>query len=196
MIKLKSIIENIISPENTFQMYHGGTKWYNLPEIRPAKKDRYEGGIGIYFTTNYLTARNYAKGGKVIHLTDIDRNFKDIEEVDIELNDMMNFLRLLRGLKNRSKIERDIIDYSNRVHRDMIPAEVLNNLIVNHEAGSGRVGLEIVKYFISKGIDASVDHQSGEDWLVVFNPKVIKRDTIVDSSKLNVDKYNLPKISR
>ncbi len=59
--------------------------------------------------------------------------------------------------------------------------EILNNLIVNHEAGSGSVGTEIAKYFVSKGADASIQDQSGdEQWLIVFNPKIIINYSVVD----------------
>ena len=61
------------SDGDTFPMYHGGNKWFGQPEVRASKKGQYEGGIGLYFTTSYETARTYAKGGKVVgDLTNTD----------------------------------------------------------------------------------------------------------------------------
>jgi methylmalonyl-CoA mutase len=75
--------------------------------------------------------------------------------------------------------------FSERTGRTEISLEVLNNLIVNHEAGAGEVGTEIAKFFASKGADASVQDQSGdEQWLIVFNPKIIASYDVVDPKKV------------
>ena len=51
---------------DTFQMYHGGRKWSFVPsELIAPKQGRYEGGIGIYFTNYYETARKYAKSQSI-----------------------------------------------------------------------------------------------------------------------------------
>lgn len=63
-MKLKTLYEEITG--NTFQMYHGGSRWSTSPEVRPSKNNRYEGGVGLYFTNSYERARTYAKGSKVV----------------------------------------------------------------------------------------------------------------------------------
>jgi len=183
--------------ENTsvFQMYHGGVKWTRIPrEILGSKKNRYEGGVGIYFTNVYNTAREYARGSNVVHLVDIDRNFKDITKVDLKLSDVVNFVSNCRGMKNKNAIIKDLQNSSSRRNVDFVGASVLNNLIVNHEAGAGNVGVEVSKYFISKGIDAYMDRHSGEEfWLVVFNPNIIKKVQIVNPKTITSDfKFVLP----
>ena len=52
MIKLKDLFEN--TDTDTFQMYHGGSRWTSVPEVQPASKNRYEAGVGIYLTTHYM----------------------------------------------------------------------------------------------------------------------------------------------
>ena len=177
----------------TFEMYHGGNKWYGDPEIRPSK-GRYEGGPGIYFTNNYETAKKYAKGSNVVQLVQIDSNFRDLKSVKVQINDIFSFLDQLQGLKKRKEIKQDIQKFSDRINKEEIPLTVLNNLIVNWEAGSGEVGKEIANFFVKSGADAIVDEQSGaEQWLIVFNPKIIKNYEVVKN--VSVDRYMLPRIN-
>lgn len=195
MILLKELLIKENSPTGTFQMYHGGSRWTAKPEIFPPKKGRYEGGVGIYFTTHYLTARKYAKGGNVVHLVDIDANYRDIKNVRIPIKDMVDFVKNSHGLRAKKEIISNLVAYSERVGKNDIPAEILNNLIVNYEAGSGKAGLEVPKYLVSHGIDAYVYPQhNNEDWLIAFNPNIIKKVSVVDPSKLEVSSYELPRI--
>lgn len=173
----------------TFRMYHGGSRWSYLPDdIQPGKKNRYEAGVGIYFTNSYNTARKYARGGKVVHMVEIDKNYRDISRVMISVEEMVNFVKSVSGLKKRNDIIKDILAYSQRTNRTEISGDVLNNLIVNYEAGAGRPGVEIAKFLASKGVDASLQRQSGEEvWLVVFNPKILKKVTVVNPKDINSD---------
>ena len=182
------------SDNNTFPMYHGGNKWLSQPEIRTSKKGQYEGGIGLYFTTSYETARTYAKGGKVVTKAHIDKGFNSIDKVNISLNSMVEFLKSLPRLKNKNEIIDRINAYSDRLNSTNIPASVLNNLIVNYEAGSGNNGIKVNQFLVDNGVDAEVQSKSNEDWLVVFNTRIIKDYEIVDVKKLSIDDYNLPLI--
>lgn len=188
-MKLKTILESI---GNTFQVYHGGSKWYGEPEIRPIK-GRYEGGPGIYFTTNYETAKKYAKGSNVVQIVDIDKSFTDLKSIKVDIDIIFEFLDLLNGLKKRKEIKSDIQRYADRIQKQEIPLTVLNNLIINWEAGSGEIGKEIARFFTKNGADAIVEDQSGEEqWLVVFNPKIIKNYKV--TSPKEIETYMLPKI--
>ena len=182
------------SSSDTFPMYHGGNKWFGQPEVRASRKGQYEGGIGLYFTTSYETARGYAKGGKVVTKVYIDKNFKNINNVDIPLNSLVEFLMSLPKLKNKKEIVDRIKNYSEKIKSTNIPAYVLNNLIVNYEAGSGDNGIKINQFLVGHGVDAEVQSKSNEDWLVVFNANIIKNHEIVDPKKLSTNDYNLPSI--
>jgi uncharacterized protein YeeX (DUF496 family) len=178
---------------NYFEMYHGGRKWVEEPSVRKAKKGNYEGGNGIYFTNSYLTARNYSKGGGVVHKVKIKKDFTDIKDVNVELNDVVSFVKSIRNMKRKNEIVNDLIRYSNRINNNKIRLEVLNNLIVNHEAGSGEIGPIIAKYFVTKGVDATLDHKSGDEyWLVVFNPNIIIDKPSVCPPNIKLSDYMLP----
>jgi hypothetical protein len=193
MIKLKALVEN---DENaTFQMYHGGKRWSRIPtEILGSAKGRYEAGVGIYFTNDYNTARKYARGSRVVHLVDIDKNFKDISDVHLPLNDVIEFVKNCGGMRRKPDIINSLKSNAERMKNDWIYADILNNLIVNYEAGSGNVGINVANYFVSKGADAHIEPQSGDEfWLVVFNPKIIKKVTVVDPKTVNQSfPYMLP----
>ena len=198
MIKLLQILKEIKEadePTDTFRMYHGGKKWSFTPDsIQAGSKGRYEGGVGIYFTNSYNRARTYARGGKVVHIVEIDKNYRDINSVNISVEEMVDFVKGVYGLKKRNDIIRDILSYSQRTKRTEISGEILNNLVVNYEAGAGRPGVEIAKFLASKGVDASLQNQSGEErWLVVFNPKILKKVATVNPKNINSDsEFMLP----
>lgn len=180
---------------NTFQMYHGGVKWTRLPrEILGSSKNRYEHGVGIYFTNFYQTARKYARGSNVVHLVDIDKNFVDIKEVELKLDDVISFVSGCYGMKSKSDIISDLRRNADRRSVDFIHANTLNNLIVNYEAGAGKVGLRVIDFFVSNGIDGSLIRQSGtEVWMVVFNPFIIKKVKIVSPSTIDSNfQFELP----
>lgn len=202
MIKLKSLLveEDKIesSPSNsTFQMYHGGKRWTRIPtEIQSSKNGRYEAGVGIYFTNSYNTARRYGKGSRVVHLVELDRNFKNLNDVEIPTSDVVSFLKSLRGLKHRTDIINDIVSNATRRNIDHTNADTLNNLIVNYESGAGDVGIKIANYFVSRGADASIDiRHGGEFWVVVVNPNIIKKVSVINPASITSDfPFMLPTI--
>ena len=187
MIKLKTLLEDINS--NTFKMYHGGKRWSRIPsELYSHKQGRYECGVGIYLTNDYNTARKYAKGSRVVHLVEVDKNFKELGDIKIPLTEILDFVKNLSGLRHKSEIITSLTNNAARMNTDYVRGDILNNLIVNYEAGAGNVGIKISNYFVSRGADAKFELQSGDEyWLVVFNPNIIKKVTVVDASKVNGD---------
>jgi hypothetical protein len=191
MIKLKNLLLEELEI-NTFQMYHGGKKWYTTGEINPIKQGRYEHGVGIYLTNNYETARRYAKGSRVVSLININKNFTDINKVSLDTTEMFNFLMGVNRLKNKNGLISDLKSYIERNNTNIITADILNNLVVNNESGAGQGGVEITKFLVSKGVDASLVYQSGKEyWLVVFNPKIIISYKYVDPKTINNSNYIL-----
>lgn len=175
--------------ESTFKMYHGGARWSYLPtDIQPGKKNRYEAGVGIYFTNSYNTARKYAKGNKVVHLVEIDRQFKDIDDVNVSIDKIIKFVKNVPQLSSKNEIINDLNSYSTRVGKKEIPLSILNNLVVNYQAARGSSGVHIAKFFTECGADGHVQKQSGDEiWLVVFNPKILKSVKIVNPKEINSD---------
>lgn len=198
-MKLKDILREIEEPTNTFQMYHGGKRWSRIPtEIINSRKNRYEAGVGIYFTNDYNTARRYAKGSRVVHLVDIDKNFKRLKDVYIPVTELVEFVKNASGMRHKTELIQSIMRCAERMGKDTLSADVLNNLIVNHEAGAGKAGVLVANFFVSKGADASIENQHGEEfWLVVFNPKIIKKVSVVDPKVVGSDfPFLLPRVDR
>ena len=187
-MKLKDILLEV-DWADTFEMYHGGKRWSRIPtELISSGKGRYEAGVGIYFTNDYNTARVYAKGSRVVHLAEIDKNFKKLSDVNIPLNEMIDFVKNLSGMRKKKEIINDLQSNAARMKRDSISADILNNLIVNYEVGAGNVGVKISNFFVSKGADASIENQGGgEFWLVVFNPKIIKSVSVMNPREVGSD---------
>ena len=177
----------------TFTMYHGGGNWKTTPEIRPAKQGRYEAGVGIYLCTSYNTAAKYARGSKVITICEVDRSYRDASLVHVQLQDAVEFLMNNR-IKNKQRIIADLKNHCQRLGSETFTASILNNLVVNHEAGSGKAGIALVQFLVSQGVDAVRERQSTEDWLVVFNPAIIKSHKKLDRNSDNIV-WDLPKIT-
>lgn len=175
---------------DSIYMYHGGTTWYSIPnELSVGKANRYEHGVGIYTTNFYNTAIKYATGSKVVQKVEIAKNFKDICDVNLHIDDIRKFIINLKP-KNYKLILSDLERYINRINKSIISLDVLNNLIVNHNAGTGQKGSSIVKFYIVHGVDAKYIHQSGNEfWILIFNPKIIKSYIKVDPKKWGTDQF-------
>lgn len=180
----------------TFQMYHGGMKMTSIPtELKSVKQGRYESGIGINLTNNFETAKRYAGGRRVVHLFDIDKDIVHTNDPRAELNleEVIQFLEGVKRLPKRDLIISDLRRYSERRgNTKQVPADVLNNLIINHKAGAGQTGLEIVRFFLDKGIDGVFTTQSDKEvWFVLFNPSKIKNIAVVKGYPER-DRFMLP----
>lgn len=184
-------IDDIVS--NTFQMYHGGKKWYTIPtDLISGKKGKTWYGVGIYTTNFYETARKYGKGSRVVHILDIDKNYKDLDNVNIVLDEAISFIKNLRGLRFKSEIVDRIKKYD-----DKIPLSVLHNNIINSDAAPGELGKEVSDFLSSKGADASYISQSGKEfWLLIFNPRIIKSFNVIDPATIGSKfPFELPRIN-
>ena len=177
-------------------LYHGGRRWEGSPEVRAAKQGRYEGGPGLYFTTSYNRARSYAKGGKVVTRITIPSNTRWLQDAELPVSELQDFIRNTSGIRNKDKIIASLSRSAERQQSDVIGVEQLVNLCINYEALVGKTGIELARWLVNHGIDASHQSMSGEDWVVVFNPSIIKNATVMDPSKLKSDDFDLPRVNR
>lgn len=183
--------------EDSFKVYHGGKKWFTVPnQLIASKKDRHNYGVGIYGTNLLRTARNYGKGGRVVHELEIDKNYKDLDNVSIDVEEAVDFVKNLSGLRKKQTIIENLKSYSERVQKQIIPISILHNLIHNYDAAPGLLGKQVSDFLVSKGVDANYIRQSGDEfWLVIFNPRIIKSFRIVDPRKEgNEFPFELPNI--
>jgi hypothetical protein len=192
---------------NVSVMYHGGmdlsrSTWVKELQLRPTKKGRYESGVGLNMTNSLETARAYAKGGGVVNRIFLRMTeFGYADEVMIDVSAILNFLNSFTTLprNKKTKITSDIVAAAKRRRRDgndkeKIPASTLVNLMVNHEAGSGKAGIEITQFLLSQGVHGILTPQhSGEVWLVLFDMSRILRVEKVDPAKpLSPEEWLLP----
>lgn len=155
---------------STLVLWHGAHRWEGPPQLKPAGKGKSEEGSGLYLTTSEQTARKYAKGGGTILRFEVDSNLKLLEDVKLDTQDVIEFISSIPRLRNRAKVVDDIRRVAAR-QRDpsKLPAYVVENLMVNHDALKGEAGPLLAQWFVSRGIDANVIRRSGEDWLVLYN---------------------------
>ena len=179
--------------EDGIKVWHGSKRWEGSPEVRGHKKGRYEAGPGIYTTTSYATAKKYAKGGGALMLLTLDPNLRLANTVNIPLAEMLNFLKNTR-MKAKKEIAADLTRHAERMNKNEISANILINLIVNWDAGAGEAGRALAYFLVTHGVDAEIDRKSGEDWIVVINPKIIKSYKKVSSSEISPDMYDFPRM--
>jgi hypothetical protein len=165
------------APEGPILVYHGG-RWEGTPEVQRGRAKRTEHGPGIYFTTALETARKYAKGGGTVKRATIAPNLRWIGDAKIPLAEAVGFVRSQPRMKNKAAVIADLERNAARLRSDTIDADVLVNLGVNHDALVGDASPAMARFLVDHGVDASLARMSGnagadEDWLVIFNPRVI-----------------------
>lgn len=170
------------SEQNLFKVYHGGKKWVFVPkELIASKKNRHNYGVGIYSTNKLNTARAYGKGSRVVHELTVDKNYKELDDVFIDVGECIDFVKTLNGLRKKQILIKSLQDYSDRIKNTNIPISILHNLIHNYDAAPGLLGKRVSDFLVSKGVDANYVRQSGDEfWFVIFNPKIIKSFRVVD----------------
>lgn len=154
-------------------LYHGG-RWQGAPQILPPKKGRAEHGAGIYLTTSWSRAKSYAKGGGVVYQICIDPPQKWAEHAFIPLEEVEAFLVRTFG---RGRTGKELLEACRRVSsrtNGFVQASSLIAIVVNADASSGNKGPLLADFLSSLGIGASHVRQSDEDWVVLFDPRLVR----------------------
>jgi hypothetical protein len=182
-------------------MWHGGRKWQWGPEIMQGKKGQTERGPGIYCTSHYMTASKYAKGGGQVRRLVIEPR-ELLEDIAIPLADAIGFVKSHLIRRTHEDIMQRLSDCSERLRDGVytlkgegphVPLSVLNNLCINSDQAHGERGLELNKFLVSYGADASFDYASGREvWGCIFNPECIKRHEVMPASAVDKGEYELP----
>jgi len=105
--------------ENVIKMWHGSKRWDGTPEIQPPRQSRYEAGPGIYLTTNYETARKYAKGGGSTLLMTLKPEIRFADKVQIPLQEATKFI-IDNKVKKGKQIVTDLTNYAARINSDSV----------------------------------------------------------------------------
>lgn len=163
-------------------MWHGGRRWAGAPEVRSPKQGRYECGPGIYLTNRYERARKYAKGGGVVQKVTLADGARWLEDTNLPVATLLDYVASARGMAHKASVREDLLRAERR-EGDRLPVSYLVNLCVNHEAVAGKAGAALADWLAEQGIDASRHSVNAEeDWIVVFNPKIIRRHVVVSAS--------------
>lgn len=158
------------NPGIALVFYHGAQKWEGSPEIVSHRKGHAEHGPGIYLTTSWQTAKKYAKGGGSVYRMELAPTTRWLQHTKIQTDKAVDFINSLSRIRNKKDILASVLRLS---RNDEIQAEYLVNAFVNADAASGQHGPALAEFLTRQGADASLVKQSGEDWVVVFNPRKI-----------------------
>jgi hypothetical protein len=178
------------------ELWHGGRRWEGGPEVQPPKAKRCEAGPGIYLTNRYLRARDYARAGKVTTLVTLRDEIRWLERAKLPLARLEAYVRGTPRFPKRERILARLARYGDEFGREAFPVSIFVNACVNSDVLTGKQGVLLAQWLVEQGIDASlytVDAQ--EQWVIVFNPAVIRRHEVVSASKVSLDQYALPLIS-
>lgn len=177
------LVEEILNTPLVF--YHGG-RMEGPPSRYPEKSNRY--GPGLYVVDDIDTARSYAKGGgRKLFEIGVDPNFRDIQDVKIEGEAILNFL-YYSSIRNSKKVIADLfkfgiryqpdVDYSQTkavdfVRENQFSANILLNLLVNNGSSAGKSAPKIRDFLVGQGVQAEDTTFSGHRMLVIYDPSII-----------------------
>lgn len=175
--------------------YHGAQRWEGPPQIVAHRKGHAEHGPGIYLTTSWTTASKYAKGGGSVYRIEVSPSVRWLEKTDLPVEETLHWVKSLPRLRGKSDILASLERLSARVGK--LPASLLVNAFVNNDAASGANGPALAEYLVNHGVDASHVLQGDEDWVVIFNPKVIEKVTRLSAKDVGEGfAFDLPRVRR
>jgi hypothetical protein len=175
-------------------LYHGAQRWEGSPEIVAHRKGHAEHGPGIYLTTSYETAGRYAKGGGSVYRIELDSGVRWLQDVRLPYAEMVAWVKGLPRLRGKTELLAGLARVSAR-SGSTLPGEILVNQFVNADAASGQHGPALAAFLVAHGADASHVRQSGEDWVVVFNPRSIRSVTKVPAKQVGAGfVFDLPRV--
>lgn len=164
--------------------WHGGHRWDGSPEIRAPRQGRYEHGCGIYLTNIWQRAYGYAKGGGSVFRMTLE--VEKPEPQAVSHDEVLAFIRDCPGLRRRKQIA----DYIQEHPREVFRPEYLSNLCVNEKALTATSAPILARWLTEKGLPLTTTSQgttngTREEWMVVFDPAIIKRAEVVRAAELD-----------
>lgn len=175
------------------QLWHGGRDLesdYRSP--KQPRKNRWEHGPGLYLTTHYETARDYASGGGKTYQVSIELG-NNIKNIEINLDEALNFIQDYVVGKKKQVVIDDIHNNLKRLNKtDTVNAEVFLNLLFNHDALKGEKILKLNRFLVEHNVDFGlVNNFKGRDEtvMVIFNLQKIKKVRAVPAKEVSLDEY-------
>lgn len=179
--------------------WHGAHRWDGPPTVRAQDAKNVEHGPGIYLATGYDSVARYARGGGVIMLFELDPALSWLEEATLPLAGALAAARTLFGPTIGTRIGADLARHAERLRARLggsaIDATALVNLAVNAGVASGVRGVRLAAYLAGSGIGASLVQRSRDDWIVVFDPRVIRSWRRASPEEVRTRGFDLPRIA-
>lgn len=181
-MKFNEQYKKFIEATNKYMtLYHGGKLKDGVKSSYSHKSGRWEHGPGLYLTTHYDTAAKYSKGSRKLYKVTIEEG-TDLDEVDIESEDAINFINKHVMVRKRDRIIERIDKYT---ENGKVPAYILLNNIINDEAVRPSKNGILREFLVEHGVDYSKVSNAfgwGEMMIIVFNfDKVINIEESKDS---------------
>ena len=170
----------------TMVFWHGG----NLENHIQVRTGKWEYGPGLYLTTNYDTAKNFAKGSRKLYMITVERGV-DIRDVSISTDEIRKFVKsYIIGAKRKEFL----ISVERHNKNGVIKAEIFLNIIINNDAVKNTNTEDLKNFFVNNGIDYLIVDNAygwGEKMMVLFNMDKIKNKVIIKPSD-KIETYELP----
>lgn len=187
---IRKIILEYTEDNNSMEFWHGGNlDQYN--DIIAQKNGRYEYGPGLYLTTQYETAKKYAKGSRKLYKITVSQG-SDINNSFLDFDDVTDFIKLYVISSKRKEIYSRLLKY---ITDNKIKAYIVNNVFLNENAIKPSNTKYLRQFYVDNNIDYEIvdnPYGWGEKMMVLYNMKKIKNIQII-SSKDKIDNYDLNK---
>lgn len=189
-------MEKIKMEENkNITLWHGGRDLeFNYREPKPSQKGRWEHGPGLYLTTHYETARDYAKGGGKTYKVEFELG-ENIQNVMIPLEKALLFIYDNATKKKQKIIIDDIHENMKRMNLiDKVEANVFLNLLFNYDAVVGNKTLNLNRFLVESGVDYGVVNRfkgRDETVFVIYNLDKIKKVKHISAKDVDLKDFEL-----
>jgi hypothetical protein len=171
----------------TMRFFHGG----DLDDIKhnhSHKSGRYEFGAGLYMVNDYNVVQKYIKGGRKLYIVDVlYGNNIDGSYLDYEI--ALDFINTRVLTKQRKSI---INFLQKHLNNNKVPADIFNNIILNHNAIPSSKTNELKNFLLENNIDYEISFNSfgfGEYMMILYNTRLIKNIEKTQTSKLEIFKF-------
>lgn len=179
------------------QLWHGGRDLeYSYRELRGSKNGKWEHGAGLYLTTHYDTALSYSKGGGKTYLISLDIDpDKDLYSKKIKMEEALNFISKNCKKNKLSLLSTDLHENLKRSgNMEHISLDVLQNLIINHEAIVHSKSYLLNQFIIDCGVQYGIVPRfkgRDEQVLVIYDRSVIKKVKAIPSKEVTSNMFEL-----
>lgn len=186
--ELRSFVEAIIRPSDvpgTLTFWHGG----DLDATKDAfifSKSRYEYGPGLYLTTSYALAKDYAKGNRKLYMVNVTEG-KDISDSRLSEEAVKTFILGNVATSRRKDILQQVMKWSRG--EEGISAEVFLNIMLNESALKASSVHLLREFLVNSGVDYHItgNIRHNGDMMVLFNMKKIVNVTrVMSGDKIEV----------